>query len=433
MPEVLLLVAFIAILMGLYALGVPAAYSLGMTVIAIMFLPIGPALNLVVITQRFWAGMTSWVLLAIPFFLMAGRVMNLTGITDDMFNFATELVGPLPGGLAQVNVVVSLIFSGMSGSAVADAAGIGSVEYEAMTSNGYEGDDAVGITGASSIIGPIIPPSIPIVIYAVLAQRSIGTMFVAGIVPGLLMALAMAATAFYLAKRDGWPKGDGYDLSGLFEPFVRAVPGLIAPVIIVGGILSGYFTATEAALVAVVYAVGLGIVYYRSIGLTDLYEVSKNTFEDTVSIVVIFGFANLYAYWLTLAGIPGMIGDALVAVSASPLVTMLLLALVLLVLGTFMEGTAVLLIMVPMLVPLYPELGIDPIQFGIVMVVTLMYGLITPPFGLILFVLERVTEESLDDVMRSMLPYYLPLAFVILLIILFPQLSLAVPRAFGLL
>ena len=429
----LLLAAFIGILFLLYGIGVPAAYSLALTVLTIMFLPIGPELNFVVVTQRFWAGMNSWVLLAVPFFLMAGRIMNITGITDDMFNFATELVGPIRGGLGQVNVVVSLIFSGMSGSAVADAAGIGSVEYEAMTTNGYEGEDAVGITGASSIIGPIIPPSIPIVVYAVLAQESIGTLFIAGVVPGLLMALAMAGTVYYLARKHDWPSSGSYDLSALFESFLKALPGLIAPLIIIGGILFGVFTATEAALVAVVYAILLGFFYYRSITLKDLFEVSKETFEDTASIVVIFGFANLYAYWLTLAGIPDLIGDIVTGLGASTVVTMLLLALVLLVLGTFMEGMAVLLIMVPMLVPLYPELGIDPVHFGIVMVVTLMYGLITPPFGLILFVLERVTNESLDKVMRSMLPYYLPLLVVLFLIILFPELSLALPEAFGLL
>ncbi|WP_144901452.1 TRAP transporter large permease [Halobellus captivus] len=432
MSEVLLL-AFIGLLMALYGVGVPAAYSLGLTVIFIMLLPIGPELNYIVITQRFWAGMNSWVLLAVPFFLMAGRIMNITGITDDMFNFATELVGPIRGGLAQVNVVVSLIFSGMSGSAVADAAGIGSVEYEAMTNNGYDGEDAVGITGASSIIGPIIPPSIPIVVYAVLAQESIGTLFIAGVVPGVLMALAMAGTVYYLARKGDWPTEGSYDVTRLFESFIKAVPGLVAPLIIIGGILAGVFTATEAALVAVVYAIFLGFFYYRSITLSDLYEVSKETFEDTASIVVIFGFANLYAYWLTLAGIPDMIGEIVTGLGAGTVATMLLLAFVLLVLGTFMEGMAVLLIMVPMLVPLYPQLGIDPIHFGIVMVVTLMYGLITPPFGLILFVLERVTDESLDQIMRAMLPYYVPLAAVILLLIIFPELSLALPRSFGLL
>lgn len=428
----LLLALFIGLLFILYSIGVPAAYSLGLTVFFIMLLPIGPDLNLIVITQRFWAGMTSWVLLAVPFFLLAGRIMNITGITDDIFNFATELVGPIRGGLAQVNVVVSLIFSGMSGSAVADAAGIGSVEFEAMTSNGYDGKSAVGITGASSIIGPIIPPSIPIVIYAVLAQESIGTLFIAGIVPGLLMALAMGITVYYLARKHDWPREGSYDFSRLFETFVKAIPGLLAPAIIIGGILGGIFTATEAAIVAVVYAILLGFFYYRSIDLPELYEVSKETFEDTAAIVVIFGFANLYAYWLTLAGIPTLIGDIVTGMGASPLITMLVLAFVLLVLGTFMEGMAVLLIMVPMLVPIYPELGIDPIHFGIVMVVALMYGLITPPFGLILFVLERVTNVSLDEVMRSMIPYYLPLLFVLLLIIIFPEISLALPEAFGL-
>ncbi|NHN60212.1 MULTISPECIES: TRAP transporter large permease [Halorussus] len=428
----ILLAAFIGLLILLYAIGVPAAYSLALTVLTIMVLPIGPELNFIVITQRFWAGMTSWVLLAVPFFLMAGRIMNITGITDDMFNFATELVGPIRGGLALVNVVVSLIFSGMSGSAVADAAGIGSVEYEAMTSNGYDGESAVGITGASAIIGPIIPPSIPIVVYAVLAEESIGTLFIAGVVPGLLMALAMAVTAYYLARKEDWPNEGSYDLRQLLESFVKAIPGLIAPVIIIGGILAGVFTATEAALVAVLYSIFVGFVYYRSITLNDLYEVSKKTFEDTASIVVIFGFANLYAYWLTLAGIPDFIGDIITGLGAGPVITMLALAAVLLMLGTFMEGMAVLLIMVPMLVPLYPELGIDPIHFGIVMVVTLMYGLITPPFGLILFVLERVTNESLDQVMRSMIPYYLPLALVLLAIITMPELALALPRAFGL-
>jgi tripartite ATP-independent transporter DctM subunit len=429
----LLLAAFVGFLMLFYAIGVPAAYSLGATVITIMVLPIGPPLNLTVLTQRVWAGMTSWILLAVPFFLLAGRIMNETGITDDMFDFATELVGPLRGGLAQVNVVVSLIFSGMSGSAVADAAGIGTVEYEAMTSNDYDGQSAVGITGASAIIGPIIPPSIPIIIYAVLAQESIGTLFIAGVVPGFLLAASMMATVYYLAWKNDWPGGNEFRLSRLFETFVKAAPGLLAPAIIIGGILGGLFTATEAALVAVVYALLLGFFYFKSITLSDLYQVGKDTFEDTASIVVIFGFANLYAYWLTLAGIPSLIGDAVVGFSPSPVVTMLALAFILLVLGTFMEGTAVLLIMVPMLAPLYPQLGIDPIHFGIVMVLTLMYGLVTPPFGLILFVLERITEESLDEVMRAMLPYYLPLAVVLLLVIMVPSISLALPRLVGLL
>lgn len=431
MPDVLL-IAFFGILLLLYSFGVPAGYSLGMTVIFIMLLPMGPDLNFTILTQRVYTGMDAWVLLAIPFFILAGRIMNATGITTDIFDFATELVGPISGGLAQVNVIVSLIFSGMSGSAVADAAGLGVIEYEAMTSHGYDGKDAVGVTGASAVIGPIIPPSIPIVVYAVLAEESIGSLFIAGIVPGLLLALILMGAIYYLARKNGWPKEKSYNLRRLFKTFLKAIPGLATPVIIIGGILSGAFTATEAALIASLYALVVGLFYYKSIDLDDFYVVCKDTFEDTASIIIIIGFANLYAYWLTLSGIPDIIGDMLLGLPVGAIGTMISLVIVLLIMGTFMETMAILLIMVPMLVPLFPELGLDPIHFGIVMVLTLMYGLITPPFGLILFVLERVTDQDLYTVMRSMIPYYLPLALVLIATILFPELTLALPEFFGL-
>lgn len=434
MPSSVLLVAFIGILLLLYALGVPAAYSLGMTVVIIMLLPIGPEQNFVILAQRAYSGLNSYTLLAIPFFIMAGRLMNITGITDDLFNFAQELVGSVRGGLAHVNILVSLLFSGMSGSAIADAAGLGTIEYKAMTSQDYDGEAAVGVTGASSIIGPIIPPSIPIVLYAVLAQESIGALFIAGVVPGLLLAASLMITVYYRSHKNDWPKQEtSFDPIQAFKLFVKAVPGLLTPAIIVGGILGGIFTATEAAIVASAYALIIGVFYYRSLDLNSFYEVSKSTFEDSISVLVIIGLAKMYAYWVALAGIPGLIADLLVGFSLGTIAATLVLAIMLLIMGTFMEGSAVILIMVPILVPIYPELGINPIHFGIVMVVALMYGLLTPPFGLILFTLERVTDQSLDSVMRSMLPYYLPLAVVLLAIILFPALTLALPRFVGLL
>jgi len=428
----LLLAAFIGILLLLYVLGVPVGYALGLTVVLIMFLPIGPPLNFTILTRRIYSGMTSWVLLAIPFFLFVGRIMNETGITEDLFEFAEELVGPTSGGLAQVNVVVSLIFSGMSGSAVADAAGLGTVEYEAMTSQGYDGKSAVGVTGASAVIGPIIPPSIPIVIYAVLAEESIGTLFIAGVVPGLLLGLSLMVTIAYLSRKHGWPSGGSFNPRRIFVTFAKAAPGLLTPVIIIGGIISGLFTATEAALIASLYALVLGVFYYQSISLQEFYEVSKETFVDTASIVIIIGFANLYAFWLTLAGVPDVIGEFVLGFSSDPLVTLVMLTIVFLILGTFMEVMAIILIMVPLLVPLFPQLGLDPIHFGIVLILTLMYGLVTPPFGVILFVLERVTDESLEEVMRAMLPYYLPLALVLVLTVVFPEVTLWLPRQFGL-
>ncbi|MFC6614856.1 TRAP transporter large permease [Halopenitus salinus] len=429
----LLLLAFFITLLGLYALGVPLGYALGSTVVVVMFLPIGPELNFAILAQRVYAGMDVWVLLAIPFFIFAGRLMNEAGITEDLFDFATELVGTLQGGLAQVNVIVSVIFSGMSGSAVADAAGLGVIEYDAMTSHGFDGKDAVGVTGSSAIIGPIIPPSIPVVIYAVLVEESIGALFMAGVIPGLMMAIALMLTIYFLARKHDWPRGEPINVRRLSVSLLRTIPGLITPAIILGGIMLGIFTATEAAIVASLWAILIGTFYYRGLNVRTYYRVCRDTFEDTASIIIILGFANVYAYWLTLSGIPDILGGVILGISESTVITLLFLTILLLVLGTFMETNAILLILTPVLLPMFPTLGIDPIHFGIVMIVTLMYGLITPPFGIILFVLERVTDETLTDVMKSMLPYYIPLGIVLLFIVIFPELSLYVPRATGLL
>ena len=428
-----LLAAFSLTLLLLYALGVPVGYALALTVVFIMAAPLGPDPNFGTMAQRAYAGMDQWVLLAVPFFIFAGRLMNEAGITDDLFDFATELVGSMRGGLAQVNVIVSVIFSGMSGSAVADAAGLGLIEYEAMTSQGYEGKDAVGVTGASAIIGPIIPPSIPAVIYAVLVEESIGALFIAGVVPGLMLAGVLMITIYYIAGRNGWPGGDPIDVRRLLKSLVRTVPGLMTPGIIIGGIIFGIFTATEAAIVASVWAMIVGKFYYGGINLESYYSIVRETVVDTASIIIILGFANLYAFWLTLSGIPDILGDWILGISPNVTVTLLVLTLMLLILGTFMETMAILLIMTPVLVPLFPVLGIDPIHFGIIMIVTLMYGLVTPPFGIILFVLERVTDVNLFDAMKSVAPYYVPLGVVLLCIVLFPELSLYLPRLFGLL
>jgi tripartite ATP-independent transporter DctM subunit len=428
-----LLAAFSLTLLLLYALGVPVGYALALTVVFIMVAPLGPDPNFGTMAQRAYTGMDQWVLLAVPFFIFAGRLMNEAGITDDLFDFATELVGSMRGGLAQVNVIVSVIFSGMSGSAVADAAGLGLIEYEAMTSQGYEGKDAVGVTGASAIIGPIIPPSIPAVIYAVLVEESIGALFIAGVVPGLMLAGVLMVTIHYIAGRNGWPGGDPIDVRRLLKSLVRTVPGLMTPGIIIGGIIFGIFTATEAAIVASVWAMIVGKFYYGGIDLESYYSIVRETVVDTASIIIILGFANLYAFWLTLSGIPDILGDFILGISPSVTVTLLVLTVMLLVLGTFMETMAILLIMTPVLVPLFPVLGIDPIHFGIIMIVTLMYGLVTPPFGIILFVLERVTDVDLFDAMKSVAPYYVPLGVVLLCIVLFPELSLYLPRLFGLL
>ena len=423
--------AFIAVLLLLYGMGVPVAYAIGLTGVIVMLLPLGPPLNAQVIAQRMYSGLNSFVLLAIPFFLFAGRIMNVIGMTDDIFDFAEETVEPLPGGLGHVNIVVSMIFSGMSGAAVADAAGLGTIEYKAMTDRGYPSRFASGITGSSATIGPIIPPSIPLIVYGVIAQVSIGALFIAGIIPGILMGLSLMGIVTFIAVKNDWTQTASYNARKLVQSSIRAIPALMAPVIIVGGIMFGIFTATEAAVVAVVYAIGLGVFYYRTLNASNLYSVSKRTCIDSAALLLIIGLANMYGFLVTISGLPGFLAGGLIGLSESTLVILFVLVVVLLILGTFMETLAIILITVPILAPIFPELGVDPIHFGIVMMVTLMIGLITPPFGVILFVLERVTDEDLYGVMRGMVPFYIPLVLVLVLVIVFPDLSMFLVRYFG--
>lgn len=424
--------AFLLILLALYAMGVPVAFAIGLTSAVMMALPIGPQWTIETFATRLYSGVNSYTLIAIPFFILAGRVMNSIGMTDDLFDFSEELVGPLPGGLGYVNVVVSMIFSGMSGSAVADAAGLGTIEYKAMTERGYDERIATGITGASSTIGPIIPPSIPMIIYGVLAQVSIGALFIGGIIPGFLMAIGLMVCIFVMTKMKGDSNTKSYDLKRLLRSFLVATPALVAPLVIIGGILMGLFTPTEAAVVATVYALLIGVFYYRAFSIEDFTSVLRDTFEDTIVLTVIIAFADVYGFLITISGIPGIIGDLLYQLPENPTIILLVLTAVLLVIGTFMDATATIIVTVPILAPILPELGVDLLVFGVIMMMTLMIGLITPPFGVVLFVLERVTGLSLKEIMRGVAPFYVPLIAVLVLVILFPGAILFLPRAFGL-
>ncbi|EMA54768.1 TRAP transporter large permease [Halococcus salifodinae] len=431
--EILLALAFLVVLLSLYLLGVHVAFAIGISSVVIMLLPFGPGFNVQIVAQRFYTGLNSFILIAVPFFLLAGRIMNEVGMTEDIFDFAEELVGPVPGGLGHVNVVVSMIFSGMSGSAVADAAGLGVIEYRSMVDRGYDENFAAGITGASSTIGPIIPPSIPIIVYGVLANVSIGALFIAGVVPGLLMGLSLMGMVLILSFR-GEDIGtvQSYDLGRLGRTFLRSIPALITPVIIVGGILTGMFTPTEAAIVATIYALAVGFFYYRSLSFSSLYKTTQKTFLDTAVLLFIIGIANLYGYLLVLSGVPDLIAGLLLTVSSDPTVVILILAVILLLLGTFMETLAIITVMVPILIPIFPDIGINPLSFGIIMMVVLMIGIITPPFGIALFSLERVTDRKLEQIVRGVAPFYIPLILIALALILVPDIVLALPRSFGL-
>lgn len=423
---------FVLILFVYYAIGIPIAYAMGLSVMTLMFLPIGQSLTIEVPVSRMYSGVNSFILLAVPAFLFAGRVMNSMGMTEDIFDFAEELVGFMQGGLGHVNVVVSMIFSGMSGSAVADAAGLGVIEYKAMTERGYEKGFAAGITGASATIGPIIPPSIIMIIYASVAQESVGALFIGGVIPGILMGLSLMVTIYILAVREGMEPLKRIRPKKLAVASVKAIPALLAPVLIIGGILFGYFTPTEAAIVVIVYALFLALLYYRTLSLTQLYEDLLRTFTDTMAILIILSFANLYAFWLNVNGVPFFIADLLVSIPGGTTTIIAVIIVAYLILGTFIDATAVILITVPLLTPVFPQMGIDPIHFGVVGVLALMIGLITPPLGLILFVLEKVTDLDLLDIIRGTLPFYAPLLVVLALLVFVPDIVLFLPRMFGL-
>lgn len=429
--ELLLPVLFIGLLLAMYLVGVPVGYALGLTVVVMMlagFIPYQPR----AVAQLVVRGINSFVLLAIPLFLLTGKYMNMFELTDVIFDFARAIVGPIRGGLAHVNVIASIIFSGMTGSAAADAAGLGTIEYKAMRDANYQQGFSVAVTGSSSIIGPIIPPSIPLIIYGIIAQTSIGALFIGGILPGFLMAVGLLAISSYYAHQHGYERGDWWSARNILATLIRAAPALGTPVLIIGGLMSGLFTATEAGAVALVYTLLVGSIFYERPALDDFLSESYDGFVTTAALTFIIAMANLYGFMIRRAQIPDMLADATLAVTTSDVGFLLIVTVVFLLIGLFMEAIAAITILVPIFLPVATELGVDPIHFGIIVVITLMIGLLTPPFGMILFVLESVTDVQLERIVKSMLPFYVPLVGVLVMLIVWPDLALWLPRSAGL-
>ena len=422
MSELLVLSGLLlGVLLVLYALGVPVAIAMGSTVVIVMLSPYGNGINYGVIAQQLLYGLNSFTMLAIPFYLLLGRLMNRIGMTQRIFDLANSMVGQFRGGIAHVNIIASMIFSGMSGLAVADAAGLGRVEYAAMRDQGYEKDISLGVTGSSAIIGPIIPPSVPIIIYAVLAGESIGQLFMGGVVPGILIGLFLMMLVFVFVYLRGYETEDSFSLVQFWSCLKSAVFPLLAPILIVGGIVTGLFTATEAGAIAVVYTVLLGVFVYNELTLSELVEELQYSMVETFSLTFIVGIASLYGLIALQLQLPILMANQITGFSSDPTIVMLLLVGVLLIVGTFMETIAAITILVPIFLPILKIASIDPIHFGIVMILTLMLGLLTPPFGVILFVLEKVTDASLEEVMRAIIPYYVPILLALILTIFFPR------------
>jgi tripartite ATP-independent transporter DctM subunit len=419
------LIILFASLFILMALRVPIAFSLALASFAyILYSGLPPVL----LMHNMVNGMDSFPLLAIPFFILAGALMNSAGITARIFGFARAIVGWMHGGLGHVNVGASIIFAGMSGAAVADAGGLGAIEIKAMREAGYDDDFSVGVTAASSTIGPIIPPSLPLVIFGVMASVSIGKLFVAGIIPGLLMALSLSAMIWWMSRKRDYPRDVSFSPTVIATRFKAAFLPLMTPVIIVGGIVSGAFTPTEAAIGAAAYALFLGTIVYRTLSVRKLAVISLETIETTAAIMMIVGAASVFAWILTANQVAAQFAEFVLSFTDSKAVVLLLIMAVVLIVGLFMETIAAISILVPVLMPVAAQFGIDPVHLGIIVILNLMLGLLTPPVGMVLFVLSRVSKVPFEQCVRATLPFLIPLIGVLLLLTFVPSLVLWLPE-----
>ena len=449
--------------------GIPVAIA--MAGASLIYLIIQDTTPPFVVIHRMVSGIDSFPLLAVPFFILAGNLMNNAGITNRIYNYALALVGWLKGGLGHVNVLGSVIFAGMSGTAIADAAGLGTIEIKAMTDHGYSKEFSVGVTAASATLGPIIPPSLPFVIYGMMANVSVGALFLAGILPGALMALLMMLTVAYFAHKNNWGSDVKFEwlrvIKALVETAVviawplviwylvttlgfhaqwtvfvalivlfaadklfdfQAVLPIMTPVLLIGGMSTGVFTPTEGAIAACVWAMILGLLWYRTMNIKMFVKVCLDTVETTSTVLFIVAAASIFGWMLTATGVTAAIGQWVLGVTDEPWKFLLLANLLMLFVGCFLEPTAAITILVPILVPICQQLGINLVHFGLVMVLNLMIGLLHPPMGMVLFVLARVAKLSVERTTMAILPWLVPLLGSLVIITYVPSLVLWLPK-----
>jgi C4-dicarboxylate transporter DctM subunit len=410
----------------LFALGMPIAWSMALS--SVVYLALGPGVPLQGMVQRLIGGIDTFAMLAIPFFILAGNLMNSGGITDRLVRFSTAVVGHITGGLGQVVVVTNMFMAGMSGSGVADASGTGTVLIPAMTKAGYRPSFAAAIVGASATIGPIIPPSILLVIYGSVASVSIGRLFLAGAVPGVVMGICLMISVYIIAKRRGYPAERRSSLWDLCRATLQVIPPMGMPAIILGGIIAGFMTPTEAAVAGAAYAFLLGFFIYREIKLADLPKIIVESSISTAAIVIIIAAAQPFGWILAYEQVPV---NFVAWVAEMDLVRWQLLALLMaamLVVGCFMEGLAILVIATPVLLPLLAHAGIDPVHFGVVLVLNIMIGNITPPVGMIMYVVAALGKVSIVALTREMWPFFVALVVALVLVTYIPSLAMWLPN-----
>ena len=416
-----------AALVALIVVGVPIAVAMGITTIGAMVV-LGDSFLLLAIPQRIYSATTSFPLLAIPFFIFAGNLMNTGGMTERIFGMARAMVGHIKGGLGHVNVVASMIFSGMSGAALADAMGVGVVTIRAMEQAGYSRLFAASISAASATIGPVIPPSIPFVIFGSITGVSVGRLFLGGVAPGLLMGLVLMMTVYIIATRRNYPSEKRATLRGLIVSIVVGFPPVLMPLIVIGGILLGIFTPTEASIAASLYALLLGAVIYREIDREKFTQIVWESIDQTCRVMFIIATASVFGWLLVYLGAPDAIITALLTVSQSSWVILLIINLVLLVLGCFMEGTAIMLMTLPILMPVVYKLHIDPVHFGVMMTLNLMIGMLTPPVGMVLYAIAAVGRIPVWTLARELTPYIIALMVALGLVSFVPGLVTWLPN-----
>jgi tripartite ATP-independent transporter DctM subunit len=419
-----LILEIVAIWLVAILIGLPLFASMGLAAFAYVILS---GLSPSIVPQKMAQAMNSFPLVAAPLFILMGNLLGAAKLTDRIVRFATSIVGSLRGGYAHASILSSMIFAGMVGSAVADAAGTGAVEVRAMKKAGYRPETAAAISAAAATIGPIIPPSLPMVIYGVAADVSIGRLFLAGFVPGVLMGLSLMAMVAIIAPRQGLPRHAFGGLGDVWVAFKGSAWALLAPVILLGGMFSGLCTPTEAAAVADVYALFLGFVVYRTLRVKDLPAILVNTAETTGIVMMLVMVAGALGWCMSISRVPQIVAPTLVAAIHAPLVFLFASNVILLVIGCFMETLAALLILIPILVPAAIGFGVDPVQFGLIMIFNLILGTIHPPIGVVLFVMARIADISFEKISRAILPWLVPLLIVLVAITVWPPLTLWLP------
>lgn len=407
------------VLVGLIMLGLPIAVSMGLTAV-IFFVALGETDVLCMIPARMYSSTTSFTLLAIPFFILTGNLMNAGGITNRLFRFAQNLVGHFRGGLGHVIVVSAMIFAGMTGAAVAEAAAIGTIGLEGMTKRGFDRKFCTAIIASASTIGPVIPPSIPLVIYGSITGTSVGRLFLGGFIPGLLMGIALMVIVYVLSGRRGYPRERRATFRELLDSILGALSAVFTPVIIIGGMVSGIFTPTEASVGATVYALILTMFIYKEVRWRDLPRILWETLESSVRVLFIISAAGIFGWLLIHQRVPETVIKGLLSLSGNPWIVLLIINFILLVLGCFMEGISVLLLTIPVFVPVITKLGIDPVHFGLIMTLNSMIGLLTPPVGMVLYTMSSIGRIPLWDLAHELRWHLIALAAVLGLITYVP-------------